>query len=204
MKKNKLLLWIVLLSSAGFLQAAELDKKALLKSLVLPGWGELSIQENRGRWLMAADLTMLASIIGLQTYARDQNNEMRGYAALHANADAFSDENQYWIDLGSYLSWQIHREAMLENRAPEKVWEDAYAWEWSSVEHANQYRTMRRARDLARDRATLIVGAMVFNRIVSALDLVYLSNRDSHIALNYDAQRDMGQLSISFSLNTAK
>jgi hypothetical protein len=202
-KISKLLI-IALLFSAGLSQAAEPLKNRVLKSILLPGWGELSMQEPRGRWLMAADLAMLASIIGLQSYSSDQDREMKSYALLHANAAAFSDANQYWIDMGSYLSWQLHQESMLESRTPEKVWDEAYAWEWSSVENANRYRAMRRSRDLAKDRSTLFVGAMVFNRIVSALDVLYLSNRNAHLSFSFDANHQKGQLCFSKTIHIGR
>ncbi len=199
-----MLIILLVILSGTFSQAAEPVRKEILKSIILPGWGELSMDEARGRWLMAADLTMLASIIGLRNYSADQNEEMKSYATLHANASAFSSDNQYWVDLGSYVSWQEHRESMLENRAPEKVWDEAYAWEWSSIENANSYRTMRRARDLAADRATLLIGAMVFNRIVSALDVLYLSNRAANLSFSFDGQQSHAQIQFSKTLNLSR
>ncbi|MCD6233480.1 MAG: hypothetical protein DRP86_05660 [Candidatus Neomarinimicrobiota bacterium] len=152
------------------------DNRAILKSLILPGWGEHSLDASRrGRGFIIAEAALWVSYAGLYLYRDVQHDDMVHYAEAHSGAASFYGSSQYWVDMGSYLSWEDHREEMLENRMPDKIYDEQYAWNWESLDHANTFRDIRIRKDRTDHRMTFLIGGMIFNRLVSVLDVAYLS-----------------------------
>lgn len=152
------------------------DNRAILKSLILPGWGEHSLDASRrGRSFMIVEAGLWISYAGLHSYRDIQHDDMIHYARAHSGAADFHGSSQYWVDMGSYLTWEEHREEMLENRMPDKIYDEQYAWSWESLDHANTFRDIRIKKDRTDHRMTFLIGGMIFNRLVSVLDVIYLS-----------------------------
>lgn len=152
------------------------DKMAIVKSLILPGWGEHSLNASRrASGFMLTEAALWVSYTSLSVYKNVQNDDMIHYAEAHSGAADFHGSSQYWVDIGSYLSWEEHREEMLENRMPEKIYSETYAWNWESLNHANTFRDIRIRKDRTDHRMTFLIGGMIFNRLVSVLDVIYLT-----------------------------
>lgn len=197
---KKLILSVLILLSGHLVAQVSADRSAMLKSAILPGWGEYALHSPKAKYFLTTDLSLLASYFGLKTYASDQTDEMELYATQYAGAAAFSSNSQYWVDLGAYLTYDEHKSEMLESRTPEKIYNEMYAWDWDTIDHANTYRNIRRSRDLAVNRATLVAGAMVMNRIVSVLDVVYLSNHGASLSVNSGVNGELASFRLSFDL----
>lgn len=160
------------------------EKSAILKSFILPGWGEYSLNESgRAKEFFCVEVSLWVSYAGTSIYKEIQYDDMVHYAKAHSGATSFHGSSQYWVDMGSYLSWEKYRDEMLENRMPEKIYNEDYAWNWESLEHANTFREIRIQKDLTEQRMSFIVGAMIFNRLLSVIDVMYLNRSiDSAVA----------------------
>lgn len=192
-KKSVLLILMLTL----MLQGAE--KKAVLKSILIPGWGEHSLNEPaRSKIFMFTEAGLWITYAGLMLYKDIQYDDMKSYARAHSGASDFHGSSQYWVDMGSYLTWEDHREEMLEYRTPDKIYDEKYAWKWESVEDANTFRNIRVLKDRTEHRMTFILGGLVLNRLISVLDVVYLSRPvESGILLT----PDISSFNISIALN---
>ncbi len=156
------------------LQAGE--KNTVLKSILIPGWGEYAMNARvRGKIFMSAEAGMWISYASLAFYENIQDKDMRSFVKAHSGASEFHGSSQYWVDMGSFLSWEDHKEEMLMVRMPEKIYDEKYAWDWSSVEDANTFRDIRIKKDRTAHRMSFLIGGMVLNRMISVLDVLYLS-----------------------------
>ncbi len=148
--------------------------KAIFKSAILPGWGERSIgARGAGRLFFAAEATLWISYAGLSVYKDIQNDDMISFAKAHSGASSFYGSSQYWVDMGSFLSWNDHKEEMLQYRTPDKIYPEKNAWNWDTVENANTFRNIRIAKDKSEQRMTFILGGLVMNRMISMLNIMY-------------------------------
>lgn len=177
------------------------DKKNILKSIVLPGWGELTYNKTRSKMFFISELTMWISMFTFNKYYDIQDHDMSNYAKIHSGAEEFSSKSQYWVDLGNYFSYQDHKSEMLEMRTPEKIYDEKYEWDWDTHANANKYRDMRIARDKSLLRAKFAIGGLVLNRIISAIDVIYLSNKQNHIYSSLSLGQKNTTIKISIPLN---
>ncbi|MEA1987215.1 MAG: hypothetical protein U9N76_06980 [Candidatus Marinimicrobia bacterium] len=204
MKKQIFLILMSMFLFTNIFAQTDFDKKSVLKSVVLPGWGEMSYNKNRSKLFFISELTIWASYFTFNKYHDIQDNDMKNYAEVHSGADDFSDVSQYWVDLGSFYSYENFKERMLELRTPEKIWDEKYAWDWDSNENANKYRNMRIDRDMSLLRAKFSIGGLVLNRIISAIDVIYLSNNSNKVSTSMSLSRDKAVFKISIPINKIK
>lgn len=175
--------------------------KAVLKSAILPGWGEHSIGASKaGRIFFTTEAALWISYAGLAVYKDIQNNDMITFAKAHAGATSFYGSSQYWVDMGSFLSWSDHREEMLRYRTPDKIYPEENAWNWDSVENANTFRNIRIAKDKSEQRMTFILGGLVMNRMISMLNIMYLTRNPVESDLILTPVSSQIRLSIPVSL----
>jgi len=182
---RKIVLFLIIIFSAVSSGGAA-DMPSLIKAAVLPGWGQMDYSRGHGKILMTADLTLIAGLLTYTRYAAVQQRDLESYAGRYANAAELYDNEQYWTDLGNYMNFEAFRTAMLETRQPERIYDEKYAWDWIELDKANSYLEQRRARDISRNRQVMIGGALVLNRIVSLVDMIYLQNRSAKVSVAYE------------------
>ena len=187
---------VILIFSFGF----GADMSSAAKAVLLPGWGQMEYNRSHGNILMTTDLTLIAAYLGYSAYESMQQRDLESYAARYANASMLYDNEQYWTDLGNYMSYEAFRTAMLESRQPERIYDEKYAWDWIDVDRANSYLDQRRGRDISRNRQVMIGGAMVLNRLISLVDMIYLQNRAGKMRVSYDETAMYRGLSLEIQL----
>ena len=177
--------------------------KAVLKSAILPGWGEHSLgTSGAGRIFFVSEAALWISYAGMAVYKDIQNNDMISFAKAHSGATSFYGSSQYWVDIGSFLSWSDHREEMLQYRTPDKIYPEENAWNWDSVENANTFRNIRIAKDKSEHRMTFILGGLVMNRMISMLNIMYLTRNP--VESNLILTPVSSQIQISMPVNFIK
>lgn len=151
----------------------------MLSSLILPGWGERRMGEStRGTILTSTEVTLWLGYLGLTAYSDWRERDFKAYAADHAGINTANKNGQYWVDLGGYDNINEFNDDQLRNRLPDRIYNDitTYHWDWPNRAIRVQYDRMRIQSRAASKYATFAIGAMVVNRIISALDVNYLYN----------------------------
>jgi hypothetical protein len=150
----------------------------VVKSLVLPGWGEYSLDNQiRGRIFVLSETVLLLAILGSYSVAQRQETEYKAYAAEHAGIDPIGKDRQFWVDIGNYSSLFLFNEEHLRWREFKSLYEDndTWAWAWDSGNNRERFENMRIASDSWSLRGSFLIGGVVLNHIVSAIDALYLS-----------------------------
>ena len=150
----------------------------VVKSLVLPGWGEYSLDNQiRGRIFVLSETVLLLAILGSYSVAQRQETEYKAYAAEHAGIDPIGKDRQFWVDIGNYSSLSTFNEEHLRWRDFIALYEDndTWAWAWDSDSNRERFENRRIASDSWRLRGSFLIGGVVLNHIVSAIDALYLS-----------------------------
>ena len=150
----------------------------VVKSLVFPGWGEYSLDNQiRGRIFVLSETVLLLAILGSYSVAQRQETEYKAYAAEYAGIDPIGKDRQFWVDIGNYSSLFLFNEEHLRWREFKSLYEDndTWAWAWDSGNNRERFENMRIASDSWSLRGSFLIGGVVLNHIVSAIDALYLS-----------------------------
>jgi len=177
----------------------------VVKSLVLPGWGEYSLgNQIRGRIFVLSETTLFLAILGSHFISKRQETEFRAYAAEHAGISPVGKDRQFWVDIGNYSSLLAFNEEHLRWRDFNALYEDndTWTWSWDSNDNRERFENMRIASDSWMLRSSFFIGGVVLNHIVSAIDALYLSKisniKETVVFANYDPYLDKAGLSLNF------
>jgi hypothetical protein len=176
----------------------------VLKSLIFPGWGEYALgYQQRGRIMALTESVIFISILGSYSNSNTFESNYQSYAAQHAGVSTVGKNRQYWIDVGNYLSIDQFNEEHLRWRDFNAVYEQDNNWNWAWDDDGNRifFEKMRIKADTWKLRASFLIGGMVLNHIISAIDALYLfriSNiENTDIVPYYSTNTDQYNLSLT-------
>ncbi len=177
------------------------SKPSVLKSALIPGWGEHSFDASTRGYVFNGIETALWVFAGAAyTSAISNENDLFYFASEygeisdpHLRSDVFLDR------VSKYDSMDEYNEQMLRNRQWDKVYsaENGEYWSWESTEKRHEYFDIKTQRYLWRQRLTYTFGAIALNHLVSTMDALYLKR----LSLPLHIQPDMSQGSAGFRLS---
>lgn len=161
--------------------AAKSPRKAALLSLILPGTGERYAGGRRSStffWCSEASFwTGMVLFRGLQS---DREAALESFAAVHAGASTEEKSNAFFDEMAQFRSIYDRNTrlrlldgegASLRPETPSNV------WEWDSNASRLEFQRLRSRANWAGQKASLFIGALVFNRFVSALNAARIARR---------------------------
>ncbi len=145
---------------------------AMLRSLVIPGWGESYLgYHGTARAFFWADVALWTTVIGLETYSRWRQDQFVSFAASHAGAQMAGKSDGFYADIGNYTDTEAYNEVKLRNRDYEAVYSDpAYFWAWDSDQNRMDYDHIRIQSRSAHNKVFFFIGAAALNRLISLVD----------------------------------
>lgn len=162
--------------------------RALLRSFVLPGWGQYYANDSdwrRGQYHLGAELALIGSWIYLNTNANLLEGNMYAHASAFAGINLRSAPRNVEIAAGAFNSLAEYNETQLRNRNWDRLIQDVPAnrWNWASENDRVEYRQLRDRRDRAEQQVSGIITIMVVNRVVSGVH-AFIQARDRAEALS--------------------
>lgn len=157
---------------------------AIIYSLLLPGMGELYAENyNSGKYFTIAEGALWATFIGMNVYGNWQENRYKTYAQTYAGINPEGKDEDFYATIGLYTSIESYNnEKALERRYDEMLSEQKFFWKWNSTEERKTYRSMWTSSEQTFNDIRFIVGAMLVNRLISAINAVRLvSNYNSEL-----------------------
>lgn len=161
---------------------AEFKKKnaglAIIYSLLLPGMGELYAESySSGKYFTIAEGILWGTYIGINTYGSWQKNRYKSFAASNGNVEIEGKDDDYFATISEYLNIeQYNNEKALERNFADMLDENLYFWNWTN-EDRKAYRSMWLSSEQAFNNLRFVVGALIINRIASAVNAVRLVSR---------------------------
>lgn len=170
---------------------------AILYSLLLPGMGELYAESyNSGIYFTIAEGVLWGTFIGMNTYANWQKDRYESYAITKAGVDPSGKDEDFYSRVGLYLNVeQYNTEKALERNFEQMYNEQSYFWKWNSTEDRKTYRDMWISSEQTFNDIRFVVGAMLLNRIASAVNAVRLVS-------SYNSRLEDQSWNFSVGLNT--
>ena len=165
---------IIILLSKSFLNGND-NLNPVVKSALIPGWGELSFGEkNRSRGFLILEIGLITSGIGSYLFSKNQVKNYQSFSAEHAGVNIKGKNKKYWVDIGNYNNYEDYNEEHLRFREPEDLYYGTDIWFWDSEENKNFFKSMRINADLLNRQVNFIIGAIFINHIISSIDSLYL------------------------------
>jgi len=147
----------------------------VIKSAIIPGWGELSIgNKKRSRVFFIIEAGLLVSGFGSYIFSKNQIKNYQSFSANHAGINIKDKNHKYWVDIGNYDSYLDYNEEHLRFREPDDLYYFADQWSWDSKINRENFKKMRINADLLTRQMNFIFGALFINRIISSIDVLYL------------------------------
>jgi len=177
--KFKITFYIILLSNTLFGQIYERDFSPIYKSIILPGWGELDLKnDKRSKQFLIQEASIWISFFGLKYISSTYESSYKAFAALHASTDLENKPFQYRVDIGDYNTYDEFIDSKRRNRQTDLIWPEnlGYEWQWDSESNRKEYDDMRIISGIAKKYSKFAIGAMIANRIISAIDVLYIQN----------------------------
>jgi hypothetical protein len=162
-------------------QPAKSPGKAALLSILLPGTGELYAGGGRSsRFFLFIEGTFWTGLITFQFLESTRIDTYRSFAAAHAGAQLKGKSESYIEEVFRFQSIYARnaREIFLAGDLADLRPETSdQRWEWDSDTSRLKFQDLRSKAVSAEQKAFLFVGALVFNRFVSALNAASIARR---------------------------
>jgi hypothetical protein len=171
-------IWLTPADISAQKEVTGIPSVVVLKSLLLPGWGEYEMgRPVRSRvFLLNEGFLWVSALTSFQT-ARRLETRYQAFAAEHAGVQPTSKDKQFWIDIGNYDSVEEFNAEHLRWRDMEALYprSTTWHWEWDSAPNRRKFERIRIRSDRWAQAGLFIVGGIVVNHLVSAIDALYLS-----------------------------
>lgn len=182
---------------------------AILFSLLLPGMGELYADRyDNGVYFTIADGVLWGALAGFNIYGNWQEKNYRAFAESNGGVTLAGKESNYFAIISSYLSVDEYNTIQELNREFGKVYDPAkFYWNWKSNDIRKEYREMWSSSESAFNNVRFAAGALVLNRLISAINAVrlvsaYNKNLEEQLSWNiYFSVQNKSSLPQSLQLN---
>jgi hypothetical protein len=149
---------------------------AVIYSLLLPGMGELYAGSyDVGKYFTIAEAALWGAYIGINAYGNWQKDNYKSYAAANGGVDNAGKNSDYYSAIGNYKDINQYNDTKSFNGYYSEMYDiHKDYWKWSSTEDRKAYRNMWVSSEQAYTDLRFVVGAVIVNRIISAIDAVRL------------------------------
>ena len=192
-------------------QSMEKSKgKAFFFSLIVPGMGQRYAGKRlRSEIYMATELTLWLSYTGLIQYREWRKQDFKAFAAAHAGVDLNGKSESYFIDVENYASIYEYNAAKLRQRNLNKYYRDVeeFYWQWDNENNRQKYEQLRISADTADNCALFVIGAILANHVISAIDAVWTVhkvNKAQQSSVNWNMQFGDGYVQPTVLISMSK
>src|SRR5690625_1282169 len=159
---------------------------SFLRSLAAPGWGHYYADQqdwNRGKIHMTAEILLITGVAASVVQERKLRMEYHTLASLRAGVDTRGRGRPFRLAVGAYDSLDEYNDFQLRSRSWNQLFPDETRnrWAWQSEEDRRHYNELRNRSENAGNRVPMLVGAMVVNRVLSAISAYNQAKRRSHL-----------------------
>lgn len=170
---------------------------AMLASAAFPGTGQQYLGKSKSALaFFGIEVLSIFGAVFLEKYSRQLENDAHGYAALHAGVDVRGKDERFWTAVGRYADMHIHNSENWSNREEGNVYtSESMFWKWqngelSDEQYQKRYNDLRDGSRKIHTAASICIGAMIINRLISIVDI--------RASTRYKA-RQQGNLSLKVS-----
>ena len=177
--------YIILFLLISILCCQILDKTGshAFKSLLLPGLGEYSLNENnRSKNFFITEACLWLSFFGSYYGHQSYTDNYMLFGSHHADIDLYNindnDLSILIVYMSQYDNMEIFNETMDRQRSSFSYSDEStYGWDWDSDENREKFNDLRIRSANLKKINNFTISALLINRLVSFFDVIYLSNK---------------------------
>ncbi|MCL5031359.1 MAG: hypothetical protein M1480_20335 [Bacteroidetes bacterium] len=149
---------------------------AILYSFLLPGMGELYANSySSGKYFTIAEGSLWGIYFGMNTYGNWLKDRYISYASSTGMVNSQNKNADYYATIGDYMSIDEYNNAMALQQSFDKMLDPTKNyWNWQTIANRKNYRNMWVSSEQEHNDLRFIVGALILNRIASAINAVRL------------------------------
>ena len=159
----------------------------ILKSALIPGWGEHALRsESRGFLFNGIEAALWIFAGVAYSAAASHENDLFYFATEYGQIQDPQKKSDVFLDrVSKYDSMLEYNEQMLRNRQWDRIYsaENGQFWEWESTARRSEYFDIKTQRYLWRQRLTYSFGMIALNHVVSTMDALYLKRTQFSIGI---------------------
>ena len=157
---------------------------ALLRSVVLPGWGHFYVNkahQSRGLIHLGSDLALLGAYFGISIHANRLEQNLQTYAGQHAGTDITKRNRDYLLSIAEFNSIEAYNDYQERSRNWDKIYEvnAANYWSWNFEQNRLSFLKMDTKIQDNRQQLPAVLSLMVVNRIISGISAFTLARNQS-------------------------
>jgi len=166
------------------------EKLALIRSLIMPGWGQHYLgASTAARTFATMEAALWLGYAGAHQSSLWYRQDYRAYAARHAGVayESRSRPSTYYFHVGEYASLGEYNQEQLRSRKIGSLYTEggAYDWEWDDPAHRERYVAIRETSLRFGKAASFIIGSMVVNRVISAIHVLYITRPGEEVSVAF-------------------
>jgi hypothetical protein len=152
---------------------------AILYSFLLPGMGELYAESySSGMHYTIADAALWGTFTGFNLYGAWKEDNYKAFAESRAGVSLDNKDEEYFANISVYQSIDDFNKAQELQRNYNGVYNlITHYWDWKNSDTRREYREMWSSSEQAYNNVRFVVGALVLNRVISAINAVRLVSR---------------------------
>jgi len=173
-------------------------QQPFFKSLLVPGWGQLSKGKRfKAYAFFAVEATLVTSLITFQTYKGWLEEDYETFACQHAGVTGGKD-HQFYVDIGNWQDNTDFNEQRLRDRQFDRLYTNpADSWNWDAEENRLHFKSLRIDADRAGQKSLMVLGVLILNHLFSAVDASGKSDSKSG-KITVESRQD-GQVSVGLN-----
>jgi hypothetical protein len=185
---------------------------AILYSMLLPGMGQLYADDySTGKYFTIADGIFWSVFSGITIYGKNKESDSRAYAVANAGINLHGKDDAYFANISSYENIDRYNTEQELSREFDAVYDpETHYWSWESESQRKIYRGLWSSSENAKNNVRFAVGALILNRVVSAIFAVrsvnaYNKKQTNELGwnLNFDGNANPNSLA-NFTINFQK
>jgi hypothetical protein len=200
MFKRKTFSLILIILSCSLLPAEVNIRSAVVKSALVPGWGELSLNNKTGYAFLTAEIALWAINFYYNQEIDIKDKASRNYAIKYAGVDPTIEFNEKYLyhihryissgyETGGYNAKIVQQAINLypddpvaqTNYIEANVYDDDHYWYWENTDRKYNYSIMRKRINQYEGYLKGISGVIIANHLFSALNTLLLANKLSQL-----------------------
>ena len=146
---------------------------AAICSLVLPGMGELYAGDfSSGKYFLVGEGLLWLTYAAFEVYGTSVRDDARLYAVSNAGVNPAGKSDQFYVDVGNFLSVADYNDKKLRDRTPSLVYDPAagYGWSWGSNDQRVTFRDLRVHSENMFNNQKFVGAAILINHVASAIN----------------------------------
>jgi hypothetical protein len=147
---------------------------AMLYSFILPGMGELYAGNySTGKYFTIAEGALWLTYIGVNTYGNWAENRYKAFAVSNGGINPSGKDADYFAIISEYFNIEDFNDEQALNRNFDDMYDSQeFYWNWQTPNDRRSYRSMWVSSEQAYNNLRFVVGGLVINRLISAINAV--------------------------------